>query len=136
MRSIHDNYVYAYEVLCEARRTVLHTHFRDGTADEFTDVVFDGVEAHHFVCSLDGNILFDVSEVDVEQLVNSNADLFARDKDYGWPQIEYSDRAQLIAILQDRGIKGYVVASSYGLTGWVLASEMKQVERDGAWKSG
>jgi hypothetical protein len=53
MRSIHDNLIYAYSVLCSRRRIVLHTEFRQGggasgPAAEHTDVVFDGVLAHHF----------------------------------------------------------------------------------------
>jgi hypothetical protein len=62
-RSVHDNNVYAFAVLCEQRRIVLHTEYRDGGAEEYTDVVFDGVVAHHFEDVLEGNILFGVEEV-------------------------------------------------------------------------
>ena len=58
--SVHDNFVYAYSVDCEGRRLVLHTAFRDRPPQEFTDVVFRDVVAHHFEHVLPGNILFDV----------------------------------------------------------------------------
>lgn len=82
-RSVHDNNVYAYAVLCEHRRIVLHTEYRHGDPEEYTDVVFDGVVAHHFEDVLDGNILFDVGEVDPERIVTEWADLFASRKPTG-----------------------------------------------------
>jgi len=42
-RSVHDNNVYAYAVECERQRIVLYTTFRDGDAEEYTDVTFTGV---------------------------------------------------------------------------------------------
>ncbi len=45
--SIHDNIVYAFSVDCEGRRLVLHTAFRDREPQEFTDVNFRDVVAHH-----------------------------------------------------------------------------------------
>jgi hypothetical protein len=62
--SVHDNVVYAYAVLGEQRRLILHTEFRDGDAGEFTDVIFSSVIAHHFECVLSSNILFGIDEVD------------------------------------------------------------------------
>jgi hypothetical protein len=133
MRSVHDNFVYAYVVLCEEHRLILHTHYRDGGANEFTDIVFTGVQAHHFEGSLDSNILFDVEEVEPEWIVREFADLFAQQKKYGWPVIGCEEPELLARLLRERGAKGYVIHSSYGLGGWVLASEMSQVERTSAW---
>ena len=128
-RSVHDNNVYGYAVLCERRRIVLHTEYRDGGAEEYTNVVFDGVVAHHFEDVLDGNILFSVEVVDPEQIVISWADLFVRRKNYGWPKIEYDQPQELVAILRREGVKGFEIGSSYGLGGWVLAAKMDVVER-------
>src|SRR5436853_7690269 len=124
MRSFHDNFVYAYTVLCEERRIVLNTHFRDGGANELTDVVFEGVEAHYLRCSHDSNILFDIVEVEPEKIVSEYGDLFAAEKNFGWPRIEYKDRADLVNILKARGVKGFEIHSSYGLEGCILASQM------------
>jgi len=63
-RSIHDNIVYVFAVACEERRIVLHTEFRDGGAEEFTDVVLSGAVAHHLRDVLAGNTLFGIDEVD------------------------------------------------------------------------
>jgi hypothetical protein len=129
-RSVHDNNVYAYAVLCERRRIVLYTHYRDGGAEEYTDVTFSGVVAHHFEDALSGNILFGIEEMDVGQVVNDWTDLFARRKNYGWPDvIDYKDADDLISILRQRGVKAFDIGSSFGLGGWVLAKKMDVSKR-------
>ena len=129
-RSIHDNNIYAYAVYCGSRQIVLHTEFRDGGSEEYTDVTFTGVVAHHFECVLSGNIMFGIEEVDVEKIVRSSADLFAIQKNFGWPEgIEYRDADDLVSIIRQRGVRGYEIGSSYGLSGWVLAVRMDVSER-------
>lgn len=130
-RSVHDNNVYAYVVQCERRRIVLHTEYRDGGAEEYTDVAFSGVVAHHFETVLSGNILFDITEVEPGQIVRGWAELFARQKNYGWPAIKYDDPQALTSALVGMGVRGYEIGSSYGLTGWVLAAEMVVSPRAG-----
>lgn len=85
MRSVHDNIIYAYVVECERRRIVLHTHFRDGSANEYTDVIFSGVVAHHFECVPPGNILFDVTETLPRQIVQTWPALFAAQRNTPGP---------------------------------------------------
>jgi hypothetical protein len=128
-RSVHDNNVYAYAVHCARQRIVLHTEYPDGSAEEFTDVIFSGVVAHYFENVLSGNILFDITEVEPARIVQSWAELFAHKKNFGWPAIEYDDPQELTSILVGLGISGYDIASSYGLSGWVLATEMTMSPR-------
>jgi hypothetical protein len=136
MNSVHDNFVYAYIVECEDRRIVLYTHFRDGSANEYTDVIFTGVVAHHFECVLPGNILFDVDEIPCRQIVEQWAALFAAQKNYGWPDaISYGGAEDLIRALEARAARGFQISSSYGLGGWVLATAMEFRPRDDAHKT-
>jgi hypothetical protein len=126
---VHDNFIYAYSVLCEEGRIILHTHFCDGDANEFGDVVFTEVEIHHFECVLSSNIIFAIEAVSVEEIINEHKELFVRLKKHGWPKIDYSSIEQLIQILDERQLKGFVINSSCGLYGWVLAKEMRFIER-------
>jgi hypothetical protein len=129
--SVHDNFIYAYALDCEGRRIVQHTHFRDGSANEYTDVIFTGVVAHHFEHVLSGNILFDVTEIPLRHLVTGSAALFAAGKAYGWPDgIEYRDAEELIGILEGRGAHGFEISSSYGMGGWVIARAMERRKRE------
>ena len=130
MRSVHDNNIYAYCVLAQLGRIVLHTEFLDGA--EYTDVVFFGVLAHDFRGVLPGNIVFDVREVDLQELYAAHQDTFEREKPHGWP-VQYADGAELVDKLKERGLRGYLVDSSYGLDGWVLAAGVEYIERAARW---
>jgi hypothetical protein len=128
--SVHDNIVYAYCFDCEGRRLVVHTAFQDRTPHEFTDIVFDGVIAHQFQNELRGSILFDVEEIELNAMVSDNAELFRESWRYGWPPVEYKgDLNTLATALRAASVRAYLIDSSYGLSGWVLAASAKRVAR-------
>ncbi len=128
--SVHDNFVYAYSVDCEGRRVVLHTVFRDREPQEFTDVIFGDVVAHHFEHALPGNILFDVEEVNIAVVVQENKRLLTDSWRYGWPPVEYNgDLAVLVKALQAASVRAYSISSSYGLSGWILAGACERISR-------
>jgi hypothetical protein len=123
---IHDNLLISYEVHCEKRTIILRTEYRvEDKPTEFTNVVFEGVQGYNFENDAFGNIILDLATVSVEYLLTA----------YG-PQISESYRmagspgtwaANLDSApdcLREQGIKGFVLSSSYGLSGWVLAKEM------------
>ncbi|HWB19278.1 MAG TPA: hypothetical protein VG711_03180 [Phycisphaerales bacterium] len=127
MRSIHDNHVFAYTVNCEERQLILHT--RTGNADdsELTDVVFAGVIAHHFENVLNHNILFDITEVDPDDIVTAEADRFSESWKWNWPPVDYrGNLSTLKQLLREQGIRGFKISSSYGLSGWVLANDCER----------
>lgn len=129
-RSVHDNFVSGYSVDCEGRRIVLHMVFRDREPFEYTDVVFQDVFAHRFEHVLEGNILFDVEEVDVENFVEGEGELFAKSWRYGWPSFEYDgDLPQLVRSMRAASARVFAVSSSYGLSGWVVARSVERIAR-------
>ena len=131
--SIHDSRVYAYYVDCEGRRVVLHTVFRDQEPHEYTDVVFRGVVAHQFERVLDGNILFDIDDLDVATFVRENGALFADSWRYGWPPVDYNgDMNKLVDAFNAASARAYTIQSSYGLSGWVVAAGCDRVSRSDA----
>lgn len=123
-RPIHDNNIYAFQVCCRKRRIALYTEFESGEAHEYTDIIFEGVVAHHFASVLSGNILFAIDEVNAAEIIDRWRDLFIEQKSFGWPEIEYDALDELSSILVARRVKGYVISSSYGLSGFVLAETM------------
>ncbi|HVS71934.1 MAG TPA: hypothetical protein VHQ47_11820 [Phycisphaerae bacterium] len=127
---MHDHVVYAYSVDCEERRVVVHTVYRGGPSAKFTDVIFGDVVAHYFEHVLPENILFDVAEADVAAVVREHGSLLADSWRYRWPAVEYrGDLDVLIEKLKAAGVRAYVIESSYGLSGWVLAGSCKRVAR-------
>jgi len=122
VRSVHDNNIFAYTVDCENRRLTLHTVSHRGEAPAYTDIVFEDVVAHKFENVLSGNIILCIDEVAAKTIVGCEAALFAESWKYGWPPIEYNGGPDvLISALQNQGILGFEISSSYGLSGWVLA---------------
>ena len=128
--SVHDNVVYGYSVDCEGRRLVLYTAFRDCQPNVFTDVIFHDVFAHHFEYVLDGNILFDIEEVDIGSFVHENAAIFGNSWRYAWPSFVYGGNLDLLVIaLHAASARAYRISSSYAMSGWVLARNSERVVR-------
>jgi hypothetical protein len=129
--SVHDNLVYAQAVDYGHRRIVLHTIYADAEPPEYTDVVFEGVIAHHFEQEQFGaspygaNILFDVEEAELKNTLGQNADLLARAKNYGWPMLEYETVEDLVKQLPAGGAKCFEVHASFGLSGFVIATSLE-----------
>lgn len=133
--SVHDNWVYAHTVDCDRRRVVLHTVYPHVEPREFTDIVFEGVLAHHFEEQRMGdgpaNVLFDVTETEPRYLFAEYSGLFERMKRYGWPLPKYDDPEDLPAKLTANGEKCYHVHGSVGLSGFVFATAVEFRRRDG-----
>lgn len=126
--SVHDNFLVSYEVLCERREIRLHTEFRDvalGAPFEYTDVIFRGVFAYHFQQDTQTNILFGIEEVAVSSILEEAQALLDAGRPYGWPRVEGSPPPTLEAYLSANDVRGFEIASSYGLDGWVLAQSME-----------
>jgi len=127
--SVHDNLLISYEVQCEARTIILRTEYRvKNEPTEFTNVMFKDVQGYHFENDAFGNIIFGFKTVPVEEFL----------AEYG-PKISESFRAAgspgpwaaslgtASGYLRERGIQAFILSSSYGLDGWVLAREMSVV---------
>jgi hypothetical protein len=130
-RSIHDNYVVGYEVHCEERRIRLRTEFRDvpsGQPFEKTDVLFQGVEAYYFEGDDFATIIFSVTEISIEELLRDESERFANGRNYCWPGPWNTSDDAVLAHLRDRGTRTFVLHSSCGMGGWVLAHSMAIVD--------
>jgi hypothetical protein len=122
--SVHDNHLVSYEVQCETRTITLRTEYRDRKPTEYTSVVFGGVQCYHFQNDAFGNIIFDVSELPVEQFLREyGAEIKELYRMNGWPTWA-ADLDSAPRHLSEEGIKTFVLSSSLGLSGWVLAEEM------------
>jgi hypothetical protein len=123
--SIHDDQLVSYDVQCEKRTITLHTEYRvEDKPTEFTNVVFEGVQGYHFENDAFGNIIFDVSNVPVEQFLaeygNEMSELYRMNGSSTWA----ADLVSAPECLREQGIKAFILSSSLGLSGWVLAKEI------------
>jgi hypothetical protein len=123
--SIHDNLISSYEVHCEKRTITLRTEYRvENKTTEFTNVVFKEVQGYQFENDAFGNIIFDVSNIPVEQFLKEYgaevSELYRMNGSPTWA----ADLASAPECLSEQGIKAFILSSSLGLTGWVLAKEI------------
>jgi len=123
--SFHDDYLISYEVNCEAREIKLCAR-RPEWANErgCRTIVFNGVEAYQFKNDAFGNIVFSVDVVPVEQLLSDcGAEIAESFRAAGAPGPWAADLASASQALAAKGVKGFLLSSSYGLSGWILAKE-------------
>jgi hypothetical protein len=129
--SVHDNFIVSYQVFCEGRQIRMVTEYRDREPFARTLVIFTGVEAYDFYRDSVSNIIFDIREVSVENILDENLESFREASRFGWPTFWKNSLEEVQKYLEEEGTRGFKLSSSYGMTGWVIAREMKII-RDGA----
>jgi hypothetical protein len=122
--SFHDDYVVGYEVDCEGRQIRLHIKPATPVAEQapVNTVVFTGVEGYNFQNDAFGNIIFDLATVTATRFISQYRGAIAESiRLSGAPGKWASDLDAAPRILSEQGVQAFVLSSSYGLSGWVLA---------------
>jgi len=71
-----------------------------------------------------GNIIFSLEAVSVEQILAGHGSQIAESYRLGGaPNSWAADLSSAPQVLAAKGVQGFVLSSSYGLSGWVLAKE-------------
>jgi hypothetical protein len=127
--SLHDDFLVSYEVNCETRQIKLRAK-RDPRIpvvdQERTSrtIVFNGVEGYQFENDNFGNIIFSLDAVSVEQILAGYGSQIAESYRVGRaPNSWAADLSSAPQVLAAKGVQGFVLSSSYGLSGWVLPKE-------------
>jgi hypothetical protein len=124
--SIHDNLLISYEVQCEERTIILRTEYRVKNAPtEFTNVIFRGVQGYRFENDVFGNIIFGLETIPVEQLLTEyGSEISESYHAAGSPGPWAANLGTASGYLREQGVQGFILSSSLGLDGWVLAREV------------
>jgi hypothetical protein len=130
--SVHDNLLISYEVQCEARTILLRTECRTkNELSEFTNVMFDGVQGYCFENDAFGNIIFGLETQAVDQfLAEHGAEIVDSYKMAGSPGPWATNLEAASLHLRTREIQAFILSSSFGLSGWILAREMTMFPTD------
>jgi hypothetical protein len=129
--SVHDNKLLSYTVN-EATGTILiETVFDEATPYKFTNVAFSNVSAYFFEHhSLQlGTIFFDIYESSTDHIIEDNWERFEEGKGSMWPGDWAKTKETAKAYLEVNAVKPYIISSSCGLSGWVLAQKMDVVSK-------
>ncbi|WP_413376599.1 hypothetical protein [Paenibacillus taichungensis] len=128
MASVHDNIILSYEVDLEYELIKMRTRSYHSDLSEDTDILFSDVLAHSFDTPLQGSIIFDIDDVGLDCFISYNRELLDKGKGQGWPILYNTDEE-----LQTKLIEGeylyFVITSSYGLSGWVLAKKVEMITK-------
>ena len=125
--NVQDNRVLKYAVDFEKSEMVLHTRSEDKV---LTDIVFSGVVAYLFEDTIMGCIIMDLEEWPVEDFIDYLGENYLADhQKYDWP-FEYTDLDGLKRKIAEKGITIYNLASSYGMSGFILAKSVKFIAKE------
>ncbi|MGG3510130.1 hypothetical protein ABES58_32260 [Paenibacillus lautus] len=125
MTSVHDYEVISYEVNLRDHFIIIITEYNEIEVKiEFIDVM-----AHLFEDHLHGSILLDIDTYDIDGFIEGNLEILERHKPYCWPTY-YNTLGELREKLIREQYEYYVISSSLGFNGWVLAKNMRIVKRD------
>jgi hypothetical protein len=127
--SLHDNLIISYEVQCEVRTIILRTEHRvKDKPTEFTNVIFKEVQGYRLENDAFGNIIFGLETIPVEQLLTEyGAEISESYHTAGSPGPWAASLGTAREHLREQGIQGFILSSSHGLSGWVLAREVSIV---------
>jgi hypothetical protein len=120
--SFHDDYLVSYAVDCSARKITLCIQNAFGQEPTRT-VVFTGVEGYRLENDAFGNIIFALEEVPVGGLLAKiGPEVAESHRVAGAMGAWAADLASAAEKLGSNGIRGFVLTSTLGLSGWVLAT--------------
>jgi hypothetical protein len=127
--SLHDDFLVSYEVNCEARQIKLYAK-RDPRVPAGKEeqpnhiIVFNGVERYQFENDAFGNIIFSLDAVPVERLLATYGSLIAESYRMSGAPDWAANLESATEVLTAKGIQGFILSASYGLSGWILAKEV------------
>jgi hypothetical protein len=124
--TVHDNLLISYEVRCDVRTILLRTEHRvKNEPTEFVNVIFKGVQGYRFENDAFGNIILDVETVTIDQFLKEHGTEISESyRMAGAPGPWAASLETASGHLLEQRIQGFILSSSYGLSGWVLAREI------------
>lgn len=120
MSKVHDNEIVSYKVDLKNHKIIVHTQYQESALVKDIDIIFYDVLVHFFQNELSGSIIFDIEKYEIGQFLKNNSELLKKKKNYCWP-MDYDTEEELTERLLKDQYSYYVISSSYGLNGWVLA---------------
>ena len=126
IKSFHDYHLTGYAVDGHLRQVRLRLEWLSPQDPAIPrppqEVVFEGVQDYFFEHDMGVNIVYSIEEVPIEEHVRSNSERFAQSSKWGWPRFWRETLQETNAALVECGARCFELSSSYGLSGWVVAT--------------
>lgn len=125
--SIHDSQVLAYSA--DSRSGEVLLHLREGLeGSPLFDLKFRGVVAHQFPYPLMPSWVYGLTEISADELLEREWSVIAEGfRLVGWPGHWANSLAEARHYCRHQGVTGYDLETSYGMTGWVLATSVEHL---------
>ncbi|MDR0298968.1 MAG: hypothetical protein LBI13_02645 [Streptococcaceae bacterium] len=125
MRSFHDYEIKNYKVEINGENSYIEFIV---SSDSMTkQIIFDKMLAFKIEdVNNFQNVILDILELNVDSLVQVNSLFFEKKRDYMWP-IDFDTIQDLKDYLVQNSFKAFIISSSLGLNGWIIAKEMKVI---------
>lgn len=117
----HDNYILRYSANFEANTLCLDTKSASG---QIVSLHFSHVIAHWFENIIQDNIILGIDEITINGFLELYQKLLLKTMNYGFPA-HCSSLEQLCDYIKQEKIRVFVIDSSLGLCGFVLAKNVE-----------
>jgi len=129
MSWVHDNIILSYNVDFKSEVLVIKTEYHVREICEDTDVIFTGFLTHDFKHVMKGSMILDIEEYPLDRFLEESRELLEENKNCLWPfpvfdicKEKYKEK--VTDYIQTNQYKVFLIYSSMGLNGWVLAKQM------------
>jgi hypothetical protein len=133
MQSLHDYYLVSYEVKCEKREITLSFRKPNSTEGDITHhVIFEVVQGYLLKHDAFGNIVSSLHVVPLDKFLSDHwTEISGSYRQSGAPGPWAQELPSGHRLLSEQGVKAFILASSYGLNGWILAREAQVIQTPG-----
>lgn len=115
--------IISYEVNLKKEEIIIQIISHWENAPNVT-ITFSGVLARWFENQLPGSIILDIEKRELEEFLQYNKEWLDKGKSYKWPT-DFKDLKELEEKLRNEKYCYYLISTSYGLNGWVLAKKSR-----------
>ena len=138
MKPWHDFHIDSYAVDGSRREVAFELAWPYDTPTDArrARILFEGVEAYFLEHDLGSNIVYDFAERPLRGLLEEWTDRFELSAKFGWPAFwrpaPYPQRPveveldEAYRLLTERSVKCIELASSYGMSGWLIAANVRE----------
>ena len=117
---IHDNTIVSYLVDFEKQSIDINTK----KLKEESSIKFQGVLVHKFENGIKNNIIYEISEIPVEEFLEFEKENLLKSMAYGYPIANIGSIEEIKEVLIEKKYKIYYIISSLGMTGYIIAKDI------------
>ena len=119
MNNVHDYEINSYTM--DFKKMILTMEI--SLDDNNKQILFRDVLAYQFSDEIPYSTILDIDRLDIEHFFKNNKEILESKKNSGWPLV-YQTIEELEDKIKEEQVNYYVLFSSYGLNGWILAKDI------------